>query len=86
MYNKIENLIYDFIRDNEIATEEEISLVTNICGYNEKALNDIIWCRTAYHDAKQCYECEPENFYLSDELKDYYGLNEEEEEEEDNEE
>lgn len=85
MSNKIEDLIYDFIRDNEIATEEEISLVTNICGYNVEALNNIIWCRTGYHDAEQCYDCEPENYYLSEELKDYYGLNEEEEDE-DNEE
>lgn len=85
MYNKIEDAIYDFIRDNEIATESEISLVTNINGYNEETLNAIIWSRTAYHDAKQCYECEPENFYLSEWLKDYYGLNEEEEDE-DNEE
>lgn len=78
--NKIENLLYDFIRDNEIATQEEIELVTQINGYNEDALNDIIWCRTGYHDAKQCFDCEPE-YYLSEELKDYYGLNEEEEEE-----
>lgn len=32
--NKIEDLLYDFIRNNELATEEEISLVTNINGYN----------------------------------------------------
>lgn len=75
-------MLYDFIIDNEIATEAEISLVTQICGYNEKALNDIIWCRTAYHDAEQCYDCEPENFYLRDELLDYYGLIPEEETEE----
>ena len=80
--NKIENLIYDFIRDNELATEAEIDLVTNINGYNEDALNDIIWCRAGYHDAKQCFDCEPDHFFLSEELKDYYGLNDEEEEEE----
>ena len=82
---KIENLLYDFIRDNEIATQEEIELVTQINGYNEDALNSIIWCRTGYHDADQCFDCEPENYYLSDALKEYYGLNEEEDEETDNE-
>lgn len=81
MHEKPENLIYDFIVDNELATEDEISLVTNINGWSEETLNSIIWCRTEYHDAEQCYQCEPENFYLSEELKDYYGLNDDDEEE-----
>ena len=76
-----ESLIYDFIRDNEIATEEEIQLVTNINGWSIEALNSIIWCRTEYHDAEQCVQCEPDNFYMSEELREYYGLNEEEEDE-----
>ena len=33
MAHDICSLLYDFIRDNEIATEEEISLVTNINGW-----------------------------------------------------
>lgn len=65
---QIENLLYDFIRDNEIATENEIELVTNINGYSEETLNDIIHCRTEYHDVPQLYACEPENYYFSDEL------------------
>lgn len=85
MHESPENLIYDFIIDNEIATEEEISLVTNINGWNVETLNAIIWCRTEYHDAEQCYQCEPDNFYISEELKDYYGLNDDEEEEEEDE-
>ena len=80
--NKIEDLLYDFIRDNELATEDEISLVTCIKGYNVETLNDIIHVRTEYHDAEQCVECEPENFYMSEELKEYYGLSEDEEEDE----
>lgn len=86
MAHDICSLLYDFIRDNEIATEEEISLVTNINGWSEKSLNDIIWCRTEYHDAEQCYNCEPDSFYFSEELLDYYGLTEDEEEEEEEEE
>lgn len=78
-------MLYDFIVDNELATENEIQLVTNINGWNEDALNDIVWARTEYHDAKQCVECEPDNFYMRDELREYYGLNEDEDEEEDEE-
>jgi hypothetical protein len=65
---QIENLLFDFIRDNEIATESEIELVTNINGYSEETLNDIIHCRTGYHDVPQLYACEPENYYFSEEL------------------
>ena len=52
------NEIYDFIVDYCIATTEEIQLVTHINGYNLKALNDIIYCRTGYHDMDQYLECE----------------------------
>lgn len=38
--------IHEFIIANDIATEDEISLVTAICGYNEETLNDIINVRT----------------------------------------
>ena len=82
MHEKPENLIYDFIIENEIATDAEISLVTNINGWNVESLNDIIWCRTEYHDAEQIYNCEKENFCFSEELLDYLGLNENEEDEE----
>lgn len=80
---QIENLLYDFIRDNEIATESEIELVTNINGYSEETLNDIIHRRTEYHDVPQLYACEPENYYFSEELLEAYGLTEDEEEDED---
>lgn len=86
MKESLENLLYDFIIENEIATDEEISLVTCINGYNEETLNDIIHVRTEYHDAEQCVQCEPENYYMSEELREYYGLDEEEEEEEEDEE
>lgn len=79
---QIENPLYDFIRDNEIATEDEISLVTNINGWSEESLNDIIYCRTGYHDVPQLYDCEPENYYFSEELLEAYGLTEDEEEDE----
>jgi len=53
--------IWDYIVANEIATEEELKLVTCINGYNEETLNDIIYARTGYHDKEQIEECEPVN-------------------------
>lgn len=79
----MESMLYDFIVTNNIATEDEISLVTNINGWNVKSLNDIIWCRAGYHDAKQCLECEPENFWASNELRWKLGIEEQPEEDED---
>ena len=54
MYN-IE-YIWDKILDLDIATEEELSLVTSINGYNEESLNDIIYIRTGYRDIEQLME------------------------------
>ena len=82
MRHNLESLLYDFIVDNNIATVDEVELVTNINGYSEESLNDIIHCRTEYHDVPQLYACEPEGYYFSDELLEEYGLNEEEEEKE----
>lgn len=80
MGNSIESMLYDFIVDNGLATDEEISLVRNICGWSEDTLNSIIWARSEYHDAEQCYKCESDTFYMSDELKEYYGLDEDDDE------
>ena len=43
-----------------IATEEELSLVTAIDGYNEDTLNNVIWVRTGYRDIEQLLEEEQE--------------------------
>lgn len=47
------NEIYDYLVSTGIATEEEIQLVTDINGWNEEALNDIVYARTGYRDMKQ---------------------------------
>lgn len=39
-----------------IATKEELQLVTDINGYNETALNDVIYARTGYNDIEQVRE------------------------------
>ena len=47
------NKLWDAIIEYEIATENELDLVTDINGYNEDALNDIIYARTGYRDIEQ---------------------------------
>jgi hypothetical protein len=54
MENRLLDKLWDFITVNEIATDDEIRLVTNINGYNEETLNDIIYARTGYRDYEQC--------------------------------
>ena len=76
-------MLWDFIVDNNIATEEEVRLVSYINGLNEETMNDIIYVRTGLRDYEQCVD---EGFFGTEELDSYYCLNEEEEEEEDEEE
>jgi hypothetical protein len=46
-------IIWDYLIDYSIATEEELRLVTCINGYNEDTLNDIIYARTGYRSIEQ---------------------------------
>ena len=55
MYNNLD-YVWDRIIELDIATEEELSLVTAINGYNEEALNDIIYVRTGYRSIEQLME------------------------------
>ena len=50
--------IWDKIVEYKIATEQELALITNICGYNEDVLNDVIFERTGYRDMEQYEESE----------------------------
>ena len=52
------NAIWDWILEMEIATENELILITKINGWNAESLNSVIYCRTAYHDMEQYIECE----------------------------
>ena len=52
------NTLYEKIVEYGIATEEEINLVTCINGWNEEAMNDIIYTRTGYRDIEQYEESE----------------------------
>ena len=62
------NEIWEAIIENNIATEDECSLVTDINGYSERSLNDIIYARTGYHNMEQ-YLGENEDFACSSKKK-----------------
>lgn len=48
--------MWDTIKDYSIATEDELQLVTDINGYSEETLNDVIYARTGYTDLEQYLE------------------------------
>lgn len=54
------NTLWTLLEVYGIATEEEIDLVTNINGYSEETLNDILYARTGYRDIEQYEEAEIE--------------------------
>ena len=51
-----ENQIWEFLVEHDIATDEEISLVTDIAGYSVETLENIIYARTGLHDMEQLLE------------------------------
>lgn len=48
----IEN-IWDYLIENEIATEETLKIITAINGYSIETLNDVIYATTGYRDLEQ---------------------------------
>lgn len=56
--NKEIEILWDFLVDNQIATEKELELITYINGYNLKSLNDVLEVRTGYKDLEQYIEME----------------------------
>lgn len=52
------NTLWTLLEVYGIATEEEIDLVTNINGYSEETLSDILYARTGYRDIEQYEEAE----------------------------
>ena len=57
-WEEVYNNTYDYIIDYNIATENEVSLVTSINGCNIEALNSILYSRTGYQDLDQILDCE----------------------------
>ena len=83
MKESIEAMLWDFIVDNNIATEDEVRLVSDINGFNDETMTDIIYARTLLRSYEQCKD---EGYSGTDELDSYYCLNEEEGYEEEEEE
>ena len=54
------DILWDYLRDYMIATEEEMSLVCCINGQSVDTLNDILYVRTGYRDWQQFQESEIE--------------------------
>ena len=50
------NNMYDTILELGIAIREELELVTSINGFNEQALNDIVYVREGYQTLDQFIE------------------------------
>lgn len=50
------NELWDLILEYDIATYEELQLITNINGYSVDTLNDVIYARSGYHDIEQYIE------------------------------
>ena len=49
---------WDFCLDHEIASEQELNLVTKINGFNWSTIMDVIYVRTGYRDIEQYVEME----------------------------
>lgn len=45
--------IWDILVEHNIATTEELELVTQINGYSKQSLDDVIYARTGYRDIEQ---------------------------------
>lgn len=50
------NELWNTIVGYEIANDDELRLVTDINGYNEETLNDVIYARTGCRDIEQFLE------------------------------
>ena len=50
------NELWDLIIEYDIATYEELQLITYINGYSIDTLNDVIFAKSGYHDIEQYEE------------------------------
>ena len=61
---------YDYLIDMDIVSQDALRLVTDINGYNEQTLDDVLYCTTGYRDIKQYLEYNDKEtfkeYYLQD--------------------
>lgn len=65
---------YDYLIDTNIVSEEALQLITNINGYNENTLDDVLYCTTGYRDLEQYLEYNDRETF-----KEYYSQDDVEE-------
>lgn len=68
---KLENAWYNFIIENNIATEKEVNLVTDISGYSENTFLAIVYARTGYRSYEQLLD---DGYPSNKELSEYYDI------------
>lgn len=56
--NKNTDFAWDFCLDQEIASEQELDLVTKLNGFNWVTIMSVIYVRTGYRDIEQYVEME----------------------------
>ena len=64
---------YNYLIDYELVSEEALDIITNVNGYNEKTLDDVLYCVSGYRDIEQYLEYEDRDTYLE-----YYNSDESE--------
>ena len=52
------NAMWEWLEEMEIATYEELKLITGINGYSMETLNDVLYYRTGYRDREQYEDAE----------------------------
>ena len=45
--------VWEYLEEHGIATYNELSLVTDICGYSMETLMDVVYARTGYRNMEQ---------------------------------
>lgn len=74
-FKHVKDIIWNYYIDSGMFTEDELTLVTYLNGYNEKTLSDILYIRFGYRDLMQYLESELLNENtktLNENLQDYY--------------
>lgn len=66
---------YDYLVDNNIASDEALKLVTCINGYNVETLNDVLYCLTGYREIKDYLIYNDKDtfkeYYIPDDVNDF---------------
>ena len=68
---ELENAWYNFITENNIATENEVNLVTDINGYSESKFLAIVYARTGYRSYEQLLD---DGYSANEKLSEYYDI------------